>query len=148
MFAKYLYRIFIVYLLGGIWMKNDPIAKVLDELLKFEDIYACMVGRRGMIDSVMPSDGTDSFKPEVYEIWDIVKRVMDAQLEIISQFPGNGELTHRVMDYEVLFYVFPDTDNALVAIVPGLANNGLIAVHMENARRKIQDIRSKEENIL
>jgi len=104
-----------------------------------------MVGRRGMVDSVMPSDGTDSFKPEVYEIWDIVKRVMDAQLEIISQFPGNGELTHRVMDYEVLFYVLPDTENALVAIVPALANKGLIEVEMERARQKIQKILEEEE---
>jgi hypothetical protein len=104
-----------------------------------------MVGRRGMIDSVMPSDSTESFEPEIYEIWDIVKRVMDAQLEIISQFPGHGELRHRVMDYEILFYVLPDTENALVAIVPGLANKGLIAVNMENARRKIQKIREEED---
>ena len=58
-------------------MKDDPIAKVLDNLMKFDDILACMVGRRGMIDSVLPSDGTDSFKPEIMDVWDVIKRGMD-----------------------------------------------------------------------
>ncbi|MEM0467423.1 MAG: hypothetical protein QXX20_07525 [Candidatus Thermoplasmatota archaeon] len=126
-------------------MKDDPIARVLDDLLKFDDILACMVGRRGMIDSVLPSRGTNGFKPEVYELWDIVKRVLDAQLDIISQFPGHGKLSHSVMDYEVLFYVIPDTDSALVAIVPALANKGLIDVEMERAKQKIKKIMDEQE---
>jgi len=40
----------------------------------------------------------------------------------------------------VLFYVFPDTENALVAIVPALANKGLLEVELENARREILKI--------
>lgn len=119
-------------------MNDDPIALVLDDLLKLDDVHACMVARRGMIDSVMPSNGTDSYKKGVYDLWDVVKEVMDAQLEIISKFPGHGgELTHRVMDYEILLYVLPDTENALVAIVPALANKGLLEVELENARRDI-----------
>jgi len=51
-------------------MNEDPIAKVLDDLLNLDDILACMVARQNMI-SVMPSDDTDSFKPEVNEVWDI-----------------------------------------------------------------------------
>lgn len=124
-------------------MKNDPIAKILDDLMNLDDILACMVACRNMV-SVEPSGGTDSYKPEIYKIWDIVKRTMDAQFEVIAQFPGFGELTHQVMDYEVLMYVFPDTENALVAIIPSLANKGLIGIHMENARRKIQKIREEE----
>ena len=131
-------------------MKDDPVSKVLDDLMKLDDIYACMVGRRGMIDSVLPSNGTDSFKPEINQVWDIVKRTMDSQLAVISEYSQVNlkKLNFQLQDYEVLFYVIPDTENALVAIVRALANRGLIAVEMENARREIIKIREEEDKRL
>jgi len=128
-------------------MKDDPIAMVLDDLLKLDDILACMVARRNMI-SVMPSG--EGFKPQVNQIWDVIKRAMDDVFTVIGQYSsaGLGEMEFRLQDYEVLFYVFPDTENALVAIVPALANKGLLEVEMENARReilKIMDISEKEK---
>ena len=117
-------------------MRDDPIAIVLDDLLKLDDILACMVARRNMI-SVMPN--SEQFKPEVNKIWDIIHRAMDDVFAIIRDYSqtGLGEMEFRLQDYEVLFYVFPDTENALVAIIPALANKGLIEVEMENARREI-----------
>lgn len=117
-------------------MKDDPIAQVLDDLLKFDDILACMVARQNMI-SVMPT--SDGFKPEVNEIWDIIHRAMDDVFRVIREYSQTGlaEMEFRMQGYEALFYVFPDTENALVAIIPALANKGLIEVEMENARRKI-----------
>lgn len=130
-------------------MHDDPIACVLDDLLKLDDVLACMVARRNMI-SVMPSDGTDSFKPEINEIWDIIKRAMDDVFTVIGEYSGVGlgEMEFRLQDCEVLFYVFPDTENALVAIVPALSNKGLIAVEMENARREILEIVKRKEELL
>ena len=120
---------------------DDPIAKVLDDLLKLDDILACMVARQNMI-SVMPSDGTDSFKPEVNQIWDILHRAMDDVFNVIRGYSqaGLSEMEFRLQDYEALFFVFPDTENALVAIIPALANKGLLEVEMENARREILKI--------
>jgi hypothetical protein len=117
-------------------MKDDPIARVLDDLLKLDDILACMVARRNMI-SVMPSG--EGFKPEVDQIWDSIHRAMDDVFGVIAAYSqiGLGEMEFRLQDYEVLFYVFPDTENALVAIVPALANKGLLEVELENARREI-----------
>jgi hypothetical protein len=125
-----------IYLCWDDEMKDDPIALVLDDLLKLDDILACMVARRNMI-SVMPSG--DGFKPEVNQIWDIIKRAMDDVFSVVGQYSaaGLGEMEFRLQEYEVLFYVFPDTENALVAIVPALANKGLIEVELENARREI-----------
>ena len=130
-------------------MQDDPIANVLDDLLKLDDILACMVARRNMI-SVVPSDGTDGFKPEINEIWDIIKRAMDDVFTVIGEYSGVGlgEMEFRLQDCEVLFYVFPDTENALVAIVPALSNKGLIAVEMENARREILEIMNRKEETL
>lgn len=120
---------------------------VLDDLLKFDEILACMVARRNMI-SVMPSG--DSFKPEVNKIWDIIKRAMDDVFTVISQYSqaGLGEIEFQLQDYEVLFYVFPDTENALVAIIPALSNKGLIAVELENARREILQIMGEREKVV
>jgi len=127
-------------------MKDDPIALVLDDLLKLDDILACMVARQNMI-SVMPSDGTNSFKSEVNEIWDIIHRAMDDVFNVIKEYSQTGlaEMEFRLQDYEVLFFVFHETDNALVAIIPALANKGLIEVEMENARREIQQIMNNGE---
>jgi len=125
-------------------MRDDPIAQVLDDLLKLDDILACMVARCNMI-SVMPS--TDGFNPEVMQIWDIIKRAMDDVFGVIREYSqaGLGEIEFRLQDYEALFFVFPDTENALVAIVPALANKGLIEVEMENARREILAIMDEQE---
>jgi len=117
-------------------MRDDPIATVLDDLLRLDDVYACVVARRNMI-SVMPSK--EEFKPEVNQIWDVIKRAMDDVFTVIGEYSGAGlgEMEFRLQDYEVLFYVFPDTENALVAIIPALANKGLLEVELENARREI-----------
>ena len=125
-------------------MKDDPIAIVLDDLLKLDDILACMVARRNMI-SVMPSG--EGFKPEVNQVWDIIKRAMDDVFGVVGAYSqaGLGEMEFRLQDYEVLFYVFPDTENALVAIVPALANKGLVEVEMENARCEILNIMSEQD---
>jgi len=122
-------------------MRDDPIAKVLDDLLKLDDIFACMVARQNMI-SVMPSDDNDSFKPEVHDIWDIIHRAMDDVFSVIREYSQTGltEMEFQMQDYEALFYVFPDTENALVAIIPALANKGLLEIEMENARREILNI--------
>jgi hypothetical protein len=125
-------------------MRDDPIALVLDDLLKLDDILACMVARRNMI-SVMPS--SEGFKPEVNQIWDNIHRAMDDVFGVIGAYSqiGLGEMEFRLQNYEVLFYVFPDTENALVAIIPALANKGLLEVEMENARREILKIMNPEE---
>jgi len=126
---------------------DDPIALVLDDLLKLDDILACMVARQNMI-SVMPSDDTNSFKPEVNQIWDILHRAMDDVFVVIREYSqaGLAEMEFRLQEYEALFFVFKDTDNALVAIIPALSNKGLIEVEMENARREIQNIINIHEN--
>ena len=125
-------------------MRDDPIAEVLDDLLKLDDILACMVARRNMI-SVMPTG--DGFDPEVMQLWDIIKRAMDDVFGVIREYSqaGLGEMEFRLQDYEVLFYVIPDTENALVAIIPALANKGLIEVEMENTRREILKIMDEQE---
>ncbi len=132
---------------GGDTIKEDPIAQVLDELMELDEILACMIARRNMIGSIMPSCGPEGFKSEVHELWDIIKRTMDSQLNVISEYSQTGlkKIDFQLQEYNVLFYIFPDTENALVGIIRALSNRGLVAIEMENARRKIIKIREEEE---
>ena len=125
-------------------MRDDPIELVLIDLLKLDDILACMVARQNMI-SVMPDQNL--FNPSVMEIWDIIKRAMDDVFVVIKEYSqaGLGEIEFRLQDYEALFYILPDTENALVAIIPALSNKGLIEVEMENARRDILKVMNNSE---
>ena len=126
-------------------MQDDPIECVLDDLLNLDDILGCMVARQNMI-SVMPEQSR--FNPQVMELWDIIKKAMDDVFVVIREYSptGLGEIEFRLQEYEVLFYIFPDTENALVAIIPALANKGLIEIEMENARREILKLMENQEN--
>jgi predicted regulator of Ras-like GTPase activity (Roadblock/LC7/MglB family) len=128
-------------------LEDDPILEVLNDLLNYDEILACMVARQNMI-SVMPEQ--ERFKQEIMQVWDVIKQAMDHVFIVIKEYSqaGLSEIEFRLQDYEVLFYVFPDTENALVAIIPALSNKGLIEVEMENARRDIQIIMNRREELL
>ena len=127
-------------------MQDDPILDVLNDLLNYDEILACMVARQNMI-SVMPDQ--DRFDPGVMQLWDIIKRAMDDVFTVIREYSqaGLSEIEFRLQDYEALFYVFPDTENAIVAIVPALSNKGLIEIELENARRKILFLMEEKEKL-
>lgn len=129
-------------------MENDPIADVLDDLMQLDEILACMVARQNMI-SVMPTGGTERFKPEIYDTWDIIHRAMDDVFHVIKEYSQTGldVMDFRMQNHETLFFVFPDTENALVAIIPALANKGLIEVEMENARREILKVMENQDQL-
>ena len=120
-------------------MNDDPILEVLEDLLRLDDIYACMVARKNMV-SVMPD--TSKFNPKIMDVWDIVSVAMKNVFAVIEEYASVGldVMEFRLKNHSVLFFVIPNTDNALVAIVPSLANKGLIEVEMENARRRIVEI--------
>ena len=126
---------------------DDPLLKTLEDLLKLDDIYACMIARRNMV-SVMPD--TNLFNQKIMDVWDIVSVAMKNVFGIIEEYTSVGldVMEFRLKNHSVLFFVIPETDNALVAIIPSLANKGLIEVEMENARREIVEILNREEEEL
>lgn len=127
-------------------MENDPILDVLNNLLNYDEILACMVAKYNMI-SVMPD--VEHFKPEIMKIWDILKPLMDDIFLIIRKYSQAGlkEISNKLQDYEVLFYIFPEAENALVAITTALSNRDLIEKEMENARNEILKIIENTELI-
>lgn len=117
---------------------QDEILKVLQEdLLQLEDIHACMVAQKGL-QGIMPPM-TDNFKSEITPIWEILQRTMDDFFGIIKIYGefGLDKVYFELGDYEVIFFILPSSDNALVAIVPSSANRGFVMVELERARKRI-----------
>lgn len=117
---------------------EDRIKEILIDLLSYDEIYACMLVRKNL-EGILPS--TKLFKKEIEEIWEILYEVMDKFFEIVEQYSkygyGLNEIYFRIQEYEVMFFIIPETDTALVAIVPELANKGLIEITLETARLNI-----------
>lgn len=123
---------------------ENQILEILEDMLKFEDIYACMLVRKGM-QGIVPN--TNRFRKEVMSIWNILGETMDEFFDVIQHYSKHnlGEVNFRLMDYEVMFFILPWSDTALVAICPALANKGLLEVEMENGRRKIIGILGRKQ---
>ncbi|MEA3255836.1 MAG: hypothetical protein U9Q22_08395 [Candidatus Altiarchaeota archaeon] len=120
--------------------KEDRILKVLNEdLLRLEDIHACLVARKNL-EGIVPI--TEEFKREIMGIWDVLKDTMDDFFDVIGRYSAYGldKAYFELGKFDVMFFILPGSDTALVAVVPALANRGLLEVEMENARRRIIEI--------
>jgi len=123
---------------------QDEILTVLEEdLLQLEDILACMVAQKGL-QGIVPTM-SDKFKNQVLPIWEILQKTMDEFFETIRHYGefGLDKVYFELGQFDVMFFILPGSDNALVAIVPALANRGLLEVELENARRRIVKILEK-----
>lgn len=120
--------------------RQDRILGVLvEDLLPLEDILACMVAKKGL-EGIAPI--SDEFKQEVVGIWEILKKTMDEFFDVIAQYSEYGldKVYFELGEHDAMFFILPGSDTALVAIVPALANRGLLEVELENARRRIIQI--------
>jgi len=68
-------------------VSDDPILEVLEDLLRLDDIYACMVARKNMV-SVMPD--TSKFNPKIMDVWDIVSVAMKNVFAVIEEYASVG----------------------------------------------------------
>lgn len=111
---------------------------VLEDLLREEDILAVMLARKNEI-SISPSP--DKFKLIDPSIFALLQSTMNDFFTVIEKFSSQGleKVYFELGDYEVMFFLISG-DTALVAIIPSLANKGLLDVEMENARRTIKKL--------
>ncbi len=116
---------------------ETKILTILEEnLLSLDDILACMVARKGMEGVVPPME---KFKINDMGVWQVLQKTMDDFFTVIEAYSEYGldKVYFELGNYDVMFYILPKTNVALVAIVPALSNRGLLEVELENARIKI-----------
>lgn len=120
-------------------MNNDPISLMLDKLIEFDEVYGCMIARYNLI-SVLPVK--NEFKEELLDSWDLIKEIINEVLNIVHNHPYNGisEFECLLMDFKIIFYVFPDTENALVSIVSKKYDKQIIEEKMQSIRNEVLKI--------
>ncbi len=126
---------------------NTEIEEIIrNDLLKLEDVYACMVARRGLEGIVLFEDSKD---PELKDVWVSLEKTMDEFFSIIKEYSvyGLNKIYFELGKYDVIFFILPETDTALVALIPALANRGLLEVELENTRGKIVEILEREKTL-
>jgi len=125
---------------------NTEIEEILrNNLLKLEDVYACMVARRGLEGIVL----IEEKDPELKGVWSSLEKTMEEFFSIIKEYSAYGlnKVYFELGKYDVIFFILSETDTALVALTPALANRGLLEVELENTREKIIEILEREKTL-
>jgi len=115
---------------------KEEIMKILENLMKIEDIYACMLVSRGMA-GIIPNK--KFFRKEILPIWEMLQMTMDEMFGLIEEYEKYGlkEIFFNLLNYEVIFFIIPNTNTSLVVISPSVANKGLIMMELDKTRRDI-----------
>lgn len=118
-------------------MKREEILKNLDDLLRLEDVLACMVARKGL-EGIIPA-GT---KLRNVDFWVLLRKTTDPVFDLIDKFYESYKLERLYLEmnqYTVIVATISQ-NISLIVVIPSLANMGLLDVEIENTKRKIVEI--------
>lgn len=121
--------------------KKEDALVVLNDLLRLDDVLACMLARKDL-GGVVP----DKMKLKDTSFWNIVKESTGQVFPIIEKFYlyKVERINLELGEYMIIFAPVTQT-YSLMVIIPSLANMGLIDVEIENTKRKIKVILDRKE---
>jgi len=121
-------------------MDEGKVKTILANLLKIEDIKACLLAERGA-GSITPEKGV---KLKDINLWRLIKDTTDKFFDTASYFYkyGMNKIYFELGEFDVILYLIEPTIGLLV-VMPSLANRGLVEVASEKARRDIIKIRGE-----
>lgn len=121
--------------------KSDDILVVLDDLLKLDDVLACMLAKKGL-GGIVPK----GIKINNPDLWKTISLTTNDLFGLIDKFFvfGIGRLYFELGEYTVVMAPISQ-ESALIVIIPSLANLGLLEVEVENSKRQIKTIVYKKE---
>jgi len=124
--------------------KKEDALVVLNDLLRLDDVLACMLARKDL-GGVVP----DKMKLKDTSFWNIVKESTGQVFPIIEKFYlyKVERINLELGEYMIIFAPVTQT-YSLMVIIPSLANMGLIDVEIENTKRKIKEILDKKEEVV
>lgn len=114
-------------------MKREEILKELEDLLKMEDVLACMVAKKGL-EGIVPKNS----KIKDVNLWRLLKETTDSVFDLIDKFYPYGldRLYFELGEYTIIIATI-SRSFGLIVVIPSLANMGLLDVEIENTKRKI-----------
>jgi len=115
---------------------RDEAIKILDDLLRMEDVLACMIAKKGL-EGIVPSN----MKVKDVDLWQLISKTTDNFFDLIGHFYiyGLSRIYFELGKYTIIIAPISETFS-LVVIIPSLANMGLLDVEIENTKRKIEHI--------
>jgi len=122
-------------------MKREEVLKILDDLLRLEDVLACMVARKGL-EGLIPG----SIKLRNIDFWVLLRNTTDPVFDLIDKFYESYKLERLYLEmnqYTVIVATITNTIS-LIVVIPSLANMGLLDVEIENTKRKIVEILKRQ----
>jgi len=124
--------------------KKEDALVVLNDLLQLDDVLACMLARKDL-GGVVP----DKMKLKDTSFWNIVKESTGQVFPIIEKFflYKVERINLELGEYMIIFAPITQT-YSLMAIIPSLANMGLIDVEIENTKRKIKVILDRKDEVV
>ena len=122
--------------------RNEEIREVLEDLLKMEDVQACLLTGR-QTGTITPGRGT---KLKNLVLWKLIMDSSHKFFPVIEDFYVYGlkRLYFELGDYEIIMS-FLDQFTALIVAIPSLVNRGLVEVEIENSKRTIKEIIGRQK---
>jgi len=122
--------------------RNEDIRVVLEDLLKMEDVQACLLTGR-QTGTITPGSGT---KLKNLVLWKLIMDSSHKFFPVIEDFYiyGLKRLYFELGDYEIIM-TFLDQFTALLVVIPSLVNRGLVEVEIENSKRTIKEIIGRQK---
>jgi hypothetical protein len=122
--------------------RNEEIRAVLEDLLKMEDVQACLLTGR-QTGTITPGRGT---KLKNLVLWKLIMDSSHKLFPVIEDFYVYGlkRLYFELGDYEIIM-TFLDQFTALLVVIPSLVNRGLVEVEIENSKRTIKEIIGRQK---
>jgi len=122
--------------------RNEEIRAVLEDLLKMEDVQACLLTGR-QTGTITPGRGT---KLKNLVLWKLIMDSSHKLFPVIEDFYVYGlkRLYFELGDYEIIMS-FLDQFTALLVVIPSLVNRGLVEVEIENSKRTIKEIIGRQK---
>jgi len=118
-------------------MDEKEVKRILTDLLKLEDVKACLLAERGA-GSITPEKGV---KLKDINLWRLIKDTTDKSFDIASYFYkyGMDKIYFELGEFVVMLFLIEPTIGIL-AVIPNLANRGLLEVAVEKAKIEVTKI--------
>ncbi|MBU1197987.1 hypothetical protein KJ765_05780 [Candidatus Micrarchaeota archaeon] len=118
--------------------KFERIVKVLEDLLREEDVLAVRIASASG-GSIGPPQSLLKIKD--MGVWNMVNNTVNEAFTIFTKFGPYGidKMYLELGEYEIIFFRV-DRRTLLIAVIPTLANKGLLEVEIENTRRETINI--------
>jgi predicted regulator of Ras-like GTPase activity (Roadblock/LC7/MglB family) len=121
--------------------KREEIAQALEDLLRLEDVLACMLARKGL-EGIVPS----GMKIKNADLWQLIQRTTSQLFDLIERFFDYGiDRLNFELGENTIILAPVSREFALIVIIPSLANLGLLDVEIENTKRKIKTVLERKE---